>query len=116
MAGDDCIFCKIASGTVKASIVYEDDETIAFDDIKPQAPVHVIIIPRRHVGMVSGLKDGDAAWFGRLTIAANRIAAKKGVAGSGYRLVTNCGKDAGQEVSHIHTHLLGGRKLAWPPG
>ena len=116
MAGDSCIFCKIASGDVKADIVYEDNDIIAFDDINPRAPVHVVIIPKRHIGMVSDLKEKDAGEFGRLTIAANEIAQKKGVASSGYRLVTNCGKDAGQEVAHIHIHLLGGRKFTWPPG
>lgn len=115
MAGD-CIFCKIASGSVKASVVYEDDQTIAFDDIKPLAPVHVVIIPKRHIGMLSDLEGSDANLIGRLVIAAKKIAEIKGVAGSGYRVVANCGKDAGQEVFHIHMHLLGGRKFAWPPG
>ena len=111
-----CLFCQIASGSIKALVVYEDDEIMGFDDIAPQAPVHVVIIPKRHIGMVSDLKDGDAGLFGKLAIAAEKIARTKGIKDSGYRLVTNCGKDAGQEVPHIHTHLLGGRKLAWPPG
>ena len=97
-------------------VVYENDEIIGFDDIAPRAPVHVVIIPKRHIAMVSDLKDGDAELFGKLAIAANKIAGIKGIKDSGYRLVTNCGKDAGQEVPHIHTHLLGGIKLAWPPG
>ena len=116
MAGDNCIFCKIASGSIKAAVVYEDDDIIAFDDINPRAPVHVVMIPKRHIGMISDLKEKDALLFGRFAIAANVIARVKGIAGNGYRLVTNCGKDAGQEVLHIHTHLLGGRKFTWPPG
>lgn len=116
MADGDCIFCKIVSGDIKAAVVYEDDEVIAFDDIKPLAPVHVVIIPKRHIGAVSDLKEKDAETYGRLAVAAKKIALKKGVAASGYRLVTNCGRDAGQEVLHIHTHLMGGRKFAWPPG
>ncbi|MCX5680190.1 MAG: histidine triad nucleotide-binding protein [Candidatus Omnitrophica bacterium] len=113
---ENCIFCRIVSGAVKAAVVYEDDCTVAFDDINPRAPVHVVIIPKRHIDMVSDLKEKDAGMFGGLAIAANRIARIKGIADSGYRLITNCGKDAGQEVLHIHMHLLGGRKFAWPPG
>ena len=116
MAGDDCIFCKIASGSVKAVVVYADDRVIAFDDIKPRAPVHVVIVPRRHIGMLSELEEKDAGLLGELLMAAKKIAEEKGIAGSGYRIVANCGKDAGQEVPHIHIHLLGGRKFAWPPG
>jgi len=97
-------------------MVYEDDDVIGFDDIRPQAPVHVVIAPKRHIGMVSDLKESDAELVGRLSVAAKKIAEARGIAGSGYRLVINCGKDAGQEVRHIHMHLLGGRKLAWPPG
>lgn len=116
MTGDDCIFCKIASGSIKAAVVYEDADIIAFDDIKPQAPVHVVIIPKRHIGMISDLIEKDAELFGRMAVAANKIAGPKGITGSGYRLIANCGKDAGQEVFHIHMHLLGGRKFTWPPG
>lgn len=101
---------------MKAAIVYEDDQIIAFDDINPQAPVHVVIVPKRHITTASGARMEGAEALGRLTAAANKVARLKGVDGSGYRLVTNCGKDAGQEVPHIHTHLLGGRKFAWPPG
>ena len=116
MANDKCIFCKIASGSIKAGIVYEDDHVIAFNDIKPLAPVHVVIIPKRHIGMLSDLEDGDAELFGRLAIAAKKIAKTKGIAACGYRIVANCGPDAGQEVFHIHIHLLGGRNFTWPPG
>ena len=116
MTGDSCIFCRIASGSLKAAVVYEDDHIIAFDDVKPCALVHVVIIPKRHIGMISDLEDKDSGLFGSLVIAANKIAEIKGVERSGYRMVTNCGKDAGQEVFHIHMHLLGGRKFTWPPG
>jgi histidine triad (HIT) family protein len=116
LTDSNCIFCKIVSGAIKADIVYEDNEVIAFNDIKPQAPVHILIIPKRHISRLSDLESADADVFGKLAIAANVIARKKMVVETGFRLVANCNKDAGQEVFHIHMHLLGGRKFSWPPG
>jgi len=106
-----CIFCKIAARQLPGDIVFEDDEVIAFNDIGPQAPVHVLIIPKRHVATVNELTDGDAALIGRLTLRARAIAAARGVAESGYRLILNCNAEAGQTVYHVHLHLLGGRQL-----
>jgi len=112
----ECIFCRIVAGEIPAKKVYEDDEVVAFEDIRPQAPVHVLVIPRRHIPTVNALADDDASLVGRLVLVAKKIAAERGIAESGYRLVLNCNRDSGQEVFHIHLHLLGGRKFAWPPG
>lgn len=109
----DCIFCKIASGEIKGSIVYQDDDVTAFRDLNPQAPTHVLVIPNRHVESIEGLEDADLSH--KLLRAAVKIAAGEGLAG-GFRLVTNVGPDSGQTVLHLHWHLLGGRKLDWPPG
>ena len=112
----DCIFCKIAAGDVPANKVHEDDEVVAFRDLNPQAPVHVLVIPKRHVVSLSGASSADAALLGRLMLAASAIAESEGIAGSGYRVVANTGAHGGQTVFHIHLHLLGGRPMAWPPG
>jgi histidine triad (HIT) family protein len=106
-----CIFCKIAARQLPGDIVFEDDEMIAFNDIGPHAPVHVLIIPKRHVSTVNELTDEDAALIGRLTLRAQAIAAARGVAESGYRLILNCNAEGGQTVFHVHLHLLGGRPL-----
>lgn len=106
-----CIFCKIAARQLPGDIVFEDDEMIAFNDIGPQAPVHVLIIPKRHVSTVNELTDEDAALIGRLTLRARAIAAARGVAESGFRLILNCNAEGGQTVYHVHLHLLGGRPL-----
>lgn len=111
-----CIFCRIAAKEIKANVVYEDEDVIAFEDLKAQAPTHILVIPKRHIEKISDLKRPDAEIFGKMALAANIVAEKTGISGSGYRLVANCGKDAGQEVLHIHIHLLGGRKFLWPPG
>lgn len=116
MGSADCLFCKIARKEIPSKIVFEDDQIIAFSDIKPQASVHTLIIPRRHIEKVSDLTDKDAELVGRLVLRAKDIAGKAGVEYSGYRIVLNCGGDAGQEVPHIHLHLLGGRRFNWPPG
>ena len=116
MGPSDCIFCRIAAGDIPAKLVREDAETVAFRDINPQAPTHVLIIPRRHIAAVSALGSGDADIVGRLFLAAKDIARADGVEAGGYRLVMNNGEAAGQSVDHIHLHLLGGRHLAWPPG
>ncbi len=112
----DCIFCKIAKGEMKADIVYEDDQVVAFRDLNPQAPVHILIIPRKHIPSLDGLWDQDANIVGRIATVARDIARKLGVSEDGYRLVNNCGEQAGQTVLHLHFHLLGGRNLGWPPG
>jgi histidine triad (HIT) family protein len=111
----DCIFCKIVNKELPSSIVYEDEEIMAFNDINPQAPVHIIIIPKKHIPRVSDLNEEDAALVGRLIIVAKKLAQEKGIE-DGYRLVCNCNPGAGQSVFHIHFHLLGGRQFSWPPG
>ena len=112
----DCLFCKMVSGEITPDTVHEDDDILAFKDINPQAPLHVLIIPKAHITTVNELSDANAATVGRLFLAAKRIAADNGLAGPGYRLVMNCNADAGQTVFHIHLHLLGGRPMTWPPG
>jgi histidine triad (HIT) family protein len=113
---DDCLFCKIAAGEIPATIVYQDDELIAFEDINPQAPHHLIIIPREHIATVNDLDPQHAALFGKLALTAKELAAERDIDESGYRLVMNCNRGAGQSVFHIHLHLLGGRDMDWPPG
>ena len=113
---ESCIFCRIASGGVPARVAFEDDEVFAFHDIDPRAPVHVLIIPREHIASLNVLTDGHGALVGKLHLTAKRLASELGVSDSGYRLVMNCGADAGQSVDHVHLHLLGGRPLKWPPG
>lgn len=112
----DCIFCKIAMRQIPSKIVHEDDEVVAFEDVHPQAPVHILVIPRRHVARLSDLTEAEAGLAGRLVTTASRIAADRGVAGPGYRVVINCNADGGQSVDHLHLHLLGGRRMMWPPG
>jgi histidine triad (HIT) family protein len=111
----DCLFCKIASGDIPATIVHQDDELVAFRDISPQAPVHILLIPRKHVASINEAADEDRALLGRMLLTARDLATKEGVS-DGYRLVNNCGASAGQSVFHIHLHLLGGRPMGWPPG
>jgi histidine triad (HIT) family protein len=112
----DCIFCKIANKEM-GKLVYEDEHVAAFDDLNPQAPVHVLVIPKKHIERISDVSDGeDANLVGRLVTAANKIAAERGVDRDGYRLVINCNEGAGQSVWHVHLHLLGGRPFRWPPG
>ncbi len=110
----DCIFCKIAAKEIPGQIVHEDEVTVAFRDVNPAAPTHVLIIPREHVARVSDLEEKHAGLVGRLFLAARKIAAAEGL--EDYRLVMNCGEGAGQSVFHIHLHLLGGRRMTWPPG
>lgn len=113
---DTCLFCRIEKGEVPAKVVRQDDETLAFRDIDPKAPTHVLVIPRRHIASVEELSDTDAALIGKLFLAAKEVAGMADLGQSGYRLVMNTGADAGQSVEHIHLHLLGGRHFAWPPG
>jgi histidine triad (HIT) family protein len=112
----ECLFCKMVAGDIQPKTVYEDDAVLAFQDINPQAPVHVLVIPKKHIATLNDLGAADAELAGRLLLAAVRIAREAGVAPSGYRLVLNCNADAGQSVFHVHLHLLGGRFLRWPPG
>ena len=112
----DCIFCKMASGEIEPDIVYQTDELLAFRDVNPQAPTHVLIIPRRHITTLDELQAGDRDLMGELVLAAAEVAKIAGIAKGGYRLVANCQKDGGQTVFHIHFHLLGGRPMHWPPG
>ncbi len=111
-----CIFCKIASGAIPATFLHEDDAVVAFGDLNPQAPHHVLIIPREHVVSLASATDGHTEVLGRLLRVAAEIAERLGVTDSGYRTVINTGPDGGQSVFHLHVHLLGGRPLAWPPG
>ncbi len=112
---DDCLFCKIAAGKLAAKIVHQDDDVVAFADINPQAPTHLLLIPRRHVATALDLKAEDGPVLGRIVEVANRIARERGLE-NGFRLVVNNGPGAGQTVYHLHVHLLGGRALGWPPG
>lgn len=116
MAEADCLFCKIRDGKIPATIVHRDDDVLAFQDIHPGAPYHVLVIPLRHI---TGLDHGaaeDAEVFGKLMLTGARLAKEAGYGQSGYRVVMNVGPDAGQSVLHAHLHVLGGRQLAWPPG
>ena len=112
----DCLFCKMVAGEIKPDVVYEDDAVMAFRDVNPQAPLHVLVIPRAHIATTNDLTAENVDIVGKLYLAAKQIAADEGVAEPGYRMVMNCNPGAGQSVYHIHLHLLGGRSLGWPPG
>lgn len=112
----DCLFCKIVQGEIPAKKAYEDEEVLAFYDIDPQAPVHVLIIPKTHIESINALEREQDALLGHMFEVAKRLAQELGVKDTGYRLVTNIGADAGQSVPHLHLHLLGGRSMEWPPG
>ena len=116
MSEPDCLFCKIAAGEIPADIVFESDDVLAFRDINPQAPTHVLVIPKRHISTINDLTEDDREIVGSLFLAAQEIAANEGIAEVGYRAVMNCNEGAGQSVFHIHLHVLGGRNLSWPPG
>ena len=111
-----CLFCQIISGELNATIVYEDEHVVAFNDINPQGPTHVLIVPRRHIASLNDLTDEDDQLVGELVRRAAAIAKKRGIANGGYRIVLNTNRDAGQTVFHIHLHLIGGRPMNWPPG
>lgn len=116
MTETGCLFCKISSGEINADVIFESDDVIAFRDINPQAPTHVLIIPRRHISTINDLVESDTDIVGKLYIAARDIAGKEDIADAGYRAVMNCNAGAGQTVFHVHLHLLGGRHFTWPPG
>jgi histidine triad (HIT) family protein len=112
----DCLFCRMAAGEIKPDIVHEDEHVLAFRDIAPQAPVHVLVIPKKHVVNLDDLAATDGALAGHLLLTAQKLARELGIAGDGYRLVANTNRHGGQTVYHLHFHLLGGRHLGWPPG
>lgn len=112
----DCIFCKIASKEIPAKVVYEDEYVLAFKDLNPVAPHHVLIIPKRHIDSLNDLTPEDEVIMGKIIVVASKLAKEMDVDQAGYRIVSNCGKNGGQTVGHIHYHLLGGRELQWPPG
>ncbi|SRR5690554_518756 len=112
----DCIFCKMASGEIKPDVVYEADTVLAFRDINPQAPTHVLVIPKRHIPTLNDVEPNDRELIGDLYLVAQEVARREGIAESGYRTVFNCRGDGGQEVYHLHLHVLGGRRMQWPPG
>ncbi len=116
MTEQDCLFCKIVDGDINADIVFENDSLVAFRDINPKAPTHILLIPREHIATMNDLEDGHDTLAGELFLTAARIAADEGLADDGYRVVMNCNAAAGQSVFHIHLHLLGGRTMGWPPG
>ena len=112
----DCLFCKIARKEMDSTILYEDDQVVAFPDIDPQAPHHVLIIPKKHIATINELEESDINLVGHMTYVATQLADKLGIAEPGYRVLFNCNREGGQAVYHIHLHLLGGRKMQWPPG
>ena len=112
----DCLFCKIIDGEIPGDIVYENDNVLAFKDINPIAPVHILVIPKEHIATLNDLEEKHTQTMGELFLAAKKIASEKGISESGYRTVFNCNKDAQQTVFHIHLHLIAGRQMTWPPG
>jgi histidine triad (HIT) family protein len=113
---ETCLFCDIIAGKIPCTQVHSDDKFVAFRDIDPKAPSHILIVPRRHIKSLNELGTGDADLIGELLVQATRIAVAEGLGESGYRFVINCGEEGGQTIDHIHLHILGGRPLRWPPG
>lgn len=113
---EECIFCKIISGEIPSVKVYEDDLVLAFNDLTPQAPTHILVIPKEHISSANEIDDKNSKVIGRIFETVSKIAKERGFDSDGYRVVNNCGNDGGQTVSHIHFHLLAGRQLQWPPG
>jgi histidine triad (HIT) family protein len=112
----DCLFCKVAEGAIPAQVVFEDDDLMAFRDLHPQAPTHMLIIPKQHIATLNEVSDKDQALLGKLILRAKKLAQIEGLNSDGYRLVFNTNSNGGQTVYHIHLHLLGGRQMTWPPG
>ncbi len=112
----DCLFCQMVEGTIPVKTLYEDDHSLVFDDINPQAQVHMLVIPKRHVASLDDASGTDEALLGRLMMVCVQMARNRGIADSGYRVVANTGRKAGQSVFHLHFHVLGGRQFQWPPG
>lgn len=113
---DDCIFCKIVKGDIPSTKVYEDDKVYCFKDISPEAPVHVLIIPKEHISNLNEINEENSKVISHIFIVTKKIVKELGISESGYRVISNCGEDGGQTVKHIHFHILGGRNLQWPPG
>jgi len=113
---ENCLFCKIVEGQIPSKIVYQDEDVVAFEDINPQAPYHVLVVPRRHIPSMTDITSEDGPLLASIYMAATKLARERGIAERGFRFVTNVGPDSGQSVFHLHFHLLGGRRLAWPPG
>lgn len=112
----DCLFCKIVSGDIPGDIVYQDNDVLAFRDLNPQAPTHILVIPKNHISTINDIQPEDAELIGKMILAAKQVAQAEGIAEPGYRTVMNCNAEAGQTVFHIHLHLVGGRPMGWPPG
>ena len=112
----ECLLCKMGAGEIQPDVVYENDDVLAFRDLNPQAPTHVLVIPKQHIATTNDLDAGNATVVGSMYLAAKRVAEDEGIAEPGYRMIMNCNPGAGQTVYHIHLHLLGGRPLGWPPG
>ncbi|NLW41391.1 MAG: histidine triad nucleotide-binding protein [Tissierellia bacterium] len=112
----DCIFCKIINRELPSEIVYEDDEILAFKDVNPQSPVHILVIPKEHIESLNHINSSHSNLIGNIFVTIRNIAEELGIDKEGYRVVNNCGENGGQTVSHIHFHILGGRKFSWPPG
>ncbi|NOX96771.1 MAG: histidine triad nucleotide-binding protein [Nitrospirae bacterium] len=112
----DCLFCHLIQGKIKSKIIYEDNEVFAFEDIHPQAPIHILIVPKKHIPNLTQLREEDKELVGKIHLVAKRIAEDLSISRNGFRIVINSGRDAGETVEHLHFHLLGGRKLNWPPG
>jgi len=112
----DCLFCKMATAEISVEFIYEDDFLLAFKDINPQAPFHVLIIPRKHISTINDIAEEDSSLIGNMTLLAAKLAQQNGFANAGYRTVMNCNADGGQSVFHIHMHVLAGRAMSWPPG
>lgn len=108
---EDCLFCKIVKGEIPASKVYEDDEILAFNDINPVSPIHILVVPKKHISSLAHMEDGDEVLVGKIYKVINKIAEEKGFKEKGYRVIVNCGEDGGQEVMHLHFHVLAGKKL-----
>lgn len=112
----DCLFCKIINKEINSDILFEDDDVLAFRDINPQAPTHILIVPKKHISTLNDLQQEDEGLTGKIILTAQSLAKQENIDENGYRLVFNCNSDGGQEVYHIHLHLLGGRRMQWPPG
>ncbi len=112
----DCLFCKIVRGDIPTDFLYEDENIIAFRDINPQAPTHILIVPKEHIATLNDVEQNHGELLGGMQIAASQLAREEGISDRGYRTVFNCNREAGQTVFHIHLHLLGGRRMSWPPG
>jgi histidine triad (HIT) family protein len=116
MTGENCLFCRIVAGEIPAEVVLETDRVLAFRDIGPQAPTHVLVIPKRHLESVAAAKDEDRELLGDVMLVARDVADSEGISEAGFRVVSNTGDDGGQSVPHLHLHVIGGRRLEWPPG